>query len=97
MVDEYITEFRTWQDRSQLNEQALSNYFCASLNTEVLQAILGFQTTPDTLKAWQDQAMLYDHRMRAFQIIRNRNTTTPTWAAKTQQRSLRDLNAAQRS
>src|SRR5258705_848983 len=84
-VDEYVTEFRTWQDRSQLNEQALTNYFCAGLDTGVLRAVLGFQTTPDTLKLWQDQAMQYDRRIRAFQIVRNRNATTPAWTARSQQ------------
>jgi len=78
-VDEYVTEFRTWQHRSQLNDQALSNYFCAGLNTEVLKAILGFQTVPDTLQTWQDQAMTYDRRMRMF---RDKNHTTTAWRAR---------------
>src|SRR5258705_5714132 len=78
-VDEYVTEFRTWQDRSQLNEQALSNYFCAGLNTGVLKAILGFQTVPNTLQLWQDQAMVYDRRMRVFQDVHGRNHAATAW------------------
>src|SRR5258705_6369028 len=81
-VDEYVTEFRTWQDRSQLNEQALSNYFCAGLSSDVLRAILGFQMVPTTLKQWQDQAMTYHRRLRVFQNTKSRKPLTPIFTAR---------------
>src|SRR5258708_2252029 len=81
-INEYVTEFRTWQDHSQLNEQALSNYFCTGLNTGILKAILGFQMVPNTLQLWQDQAMVYDRHMRVFQDVHDRNHAATAWKAR---------------
>ena len=68
-ADEYIQQFETLADESELDEVALIHIFKHGLHCSVTKKIYGLEAMPKTLKGWKEYASCFDNQYRRFRAL----------------------------
>ena len=65
-ADEYIQQFETLADESELDKVALIHVFEHGLHCSVTKKIYGLEAMPKTLKGWKEYASHFDNQYHCF-------------------------------
>ena len=65
-ADEYIQQFETLADESELDEVALIHVFECSLHRSVTEKIYGLEAMPKKLKSWKEYTSCFDNQYCCF-------------------------------
>jgi hypothetical protein len=68
-ADEYIQQFETLADESELDEVALIHVFERGLHRSITEKIYGLEVMPKTLKSWKEYASRFDNQYRRFRAL----------------------------
>lgn len=68
-ADEYVQQFETLADESELDEVALIHVFERGLHRSVTEKIYGLEVMPKTLKSWKEYASRFDNQYRRFRAL----------------------------
>jgi hypothetical protein len=68
-ADEYIQQFETLADESELDDVALMHIFERGLHRSVIEKIYNLETMPKTLKGWKEFASRFDNQYRRFRSL----------------------------
>jgi hypothetical protein len=68
-ADEYIQQFETLADESELDEVALVHVFERGLHRSITEKIYGLEVMPKTLKSWKEYASRFDNQYRRFRAL----------------------------
>jgi hypothetical protein len=68
-ANEYVQQFETLADESELDEVALIHIFECGLHCSVTEKIYGLEVMPKTLKSWKEYASHFDNQFRRFRVL----------------------------
>jgi len=71
-LEDFITDFQTYQTQTGIDEKALIETFKQSMNRSLLETIYGHEHIPTTLKGWQDRCISADRRRRELHAFEGR-------------------------
>ena len=81
-ADEFIQQFETLADESELDEVALIHLFERGLHRSVTEKIYGVEVMPKTLKGWKEYASRFDNQYRQFRAL-TKDTPNPRYPIRT--------------
>jgi hypothetical protein len=81
-ADEFIQQFETLSDESELDEVALIHLFERGLHRSVTEKIYGVEVMPKTLKGWKEYASRFDNQYRRFRAL-TKDTPNPRYPPRT--------------
>ena len=68
-ADEYIQQFKTLADESELDEVALIHVFECGLHCSVTEKVYGLEAMPKTLKGWKEYTSCFDNQYCHFHAL----------------------------
>ena len=68
-ADEFIQQFETLADKSELDEVALIHLFEHGLHRSITEKIYGVEVMPKMLKGWKEYASHFGNQYRRFQAL----------------------------